>query len=615
MTYLGHITPPPFEEARYALLGSDPFSICYLRVRAVLKDGQRGRQLIIPAMDGNNDMADMVLTLTPLFICGVLALAFAIFTWRRSSQKMRRPFILIMLSLALLSFTYLGELTSPTLEGKLIWNDFEYLALVCMVPLYLVYILSYTGRESALTLRNMGLILTIPVVTLLLVVTNDAHHLYYRSITLVQVGDLQSFAGVPGPGYFIWAVYMIIILVLGWLFLFNAYLHSRETTRKQAGMVWVALTLPFVGFLLQMAGLTGTELTYVFILAFTGTGFICLIAILQYNLFEIVPLAIDKVVESMEDGVMVIDEFDRLAYANPSAVGLLGPALRDAVGMPVASIPTLLPMGDLKKAGSEGLEFEIGGEDMRRYVHLRAMPLRNKADVITGEVLILSDITKHRQLTDALRLANTKMDLLSKVTRHDIMNRLMVIEGSASMLQSGKNVDVAKNAQRISESAKAIRYQVDFAKEYQNLGIKAPSWKDVRRTFAMAKSMSPASLIPGTVQIDELEIMADDMLERVFYIFMDNSVRHAQHLSSIRMRALERADTMVLVYEDDGIGIPSDEKEAIFRSGYGNNTGLGLHLAREILSITGISISETGEAGKGARFEIAVPAGRWRRRS
>ncbi|MEI6795592.1 MAG: ATP-binding protein, partial [Methanomassiliicoccales archaeon] len=80
----------------------------------------------------------------------------------------------------------------------------------------------------------------------------------------------------------------------------------------------------------------------------------------------------------------------------------------------------------------------------------------------------------------------------------------------------------------------------------------------------------------------------------------------------IRLRAEERGDVLVLVYEDDGIGIPATDKAAIFQSGYGNNTGLGLHLAREILSITGISISETGETGKGARFEIAVPAGRWR---
>jgi signal transduction histidine kinase len=205
------------------------------------------------------------------------------------------------------------------------------------------------------------------------------------------------------------------------------------------------------------------------------------------------------------------------------------------------------------------------------------------------------------------------MDLLSKVTRHDIMNRLMVIEGSASMLQVGKNVDVAKNANRISESAKAIRYQVDFAREYQNMGIREPSWKDLRRTFAMAKSMSPASLTPAEVGKDAIEILADDMLERVFYILMDNSVRHAQHLSNIRFYTKEVGEDLVMVYEDDGIGVNKDAKESIFESGYGNNTGLGLHLAREILAITGIEIRECGIPEKGVCFEMVVPAGRWRR--
>ena len=72
-------------------------------------------------------------------------------------------------------------------------------------------------------------------------------------------------------------------------------------------------------------------------------------------------------------------------------------------------------------------------------------------------------------------------------------------------------------------------------------------------------------------------------------------------------------DILMIICHDDGRGIPVSEKENIFLHKYGKNTGIGLFLAREILSITGLTIRENGEPGKGARFEIQVPAGKFRR--
>jgi signal transduction histidine kinase len=76
--------------------------------------------------------------------------------------------------------------------------------------------------------------------------------------------------------------------------------------------------------------------------------------------------------------------------------------------------------------------------------------------------------------------------------------------------------------------------------------------------------------------------------------------------------AQETSDGLTILYEDNGVGIPPENKEKIFIRGFGKHTGLGLFLIREILSITGITIAETGDYGKGARFEIRVPKGGYR---
>jgi signal transduction histidine kinase len=102
------------------------------------------------------------------------------------------------------------------------------------------------------------------------------------------------------------------------------------------------------------------------------------------------------------------------------------------------------------------------------------------------------------------------------------------------------------------------------------------------------------------------------MLEKVFSNLLDNSVRHGQRVSEIRVSTYRSGKDLVVVWEDNGVGIAPEEKERIFDRGYGKNTGLGMFLAREILSLTGITIRENGEPGRGARFEILVPEGSYR---
>ncbi len=124
---------------------------------------------------------------------------------------------------------------------------------------------------------------------------------------------------------------------------------------------------------------------------------------------------------------------------------------------------------------------------------------------------------------------------------------------------------------------------------------------------------------PGIdVRIDagNVELYADLMLQKVFTNLLDNSVRHGERVSLVRVWTEENQDLSLSVfYEDNGVGVPVEEKEKIFELGHGRNTGLGMYLSRQILGITGSSMREKGRAGEGCIFEILVPAGKWRRAS
>ena len=160
----------------------------------------------------------------------------------------------------------------------------------------------------------------------------------------------------------------------------------------------------------------------------------------------------------------------------------------------------------------------------------------------------------------------------------------------------------------------SIREQINFTRDYQSLGSQKPRWQELGDTIRHAVAMLPPDVTPPVCTACEgIEIFADSLLVKVFYNLMDNSLRHGRHVTSMRFSSHEQADGFVIIYEDDGIGITDREKESIFQKGKGMNTGLGLFLIREILTLTRIIIRETGCRGTGARFEPLVPANGYRK--
>jgi PAS domain S-box-containing protein len=239
------------------------------------------------------------------------------------------------------------------------------------------------------------------------------------------------------------------------------------------------------------------------------------------------------------------------------------------------------------------------------------IPIPNHPTILGGYTI---DITERKRVEEALNQANKKLTLLTSITRHDINNQLMVLQGYLAILED-MPLDPTHNEylQKISTAAKRISAMVLFTKEYEQIGVNAPAWQDCR-TLVNTAAMQ-AHLGKVTVENDlpfGAEVFADPLVIKVFYNLMDNAVRYGGKITIIRFSALKSGDDHLIVCEDDGDGVAAEEKGKIFDRGFGKNTGLGLALSREILDITGIMIKETGEPGKGARFEITVPKGMWR---
>ncbi|HEX3001625.1 MAG TPA: PAS domain S-box protein, partial [Methanoregula sp.] len=243
-------------------------------------------------------------------------------------------------------------------------------------------------------------------------------------------------------------------------------------------------------------------------------------------------------------------------------------------------------------------------------IEIRPSRITDAEGKLIGLRGVAYDVTERRRAEEALTRANRQLNLLGSITRHDLLNKITVILGNLKIAER-KITDpgISEHLAKIRSATDAIKSQIEFTRIYQKIGTHEPQWIELETV--MPGSSLPSSMTLYT-DIRDVSVLADPMLERVFFNLLDNSIRHGEKVTGIHVSTRFSGDNLVIVWEDDGIGIPADDKALIFERGYGSNTGLGMFLAREILSLTGITIVENGMPGRGARFEITVPKGAYR---
>jgi PAS domain S-box-containing protein len=228
--------------------------------------------------------------------------------------------------------------------------------------------------------------------------------------------------------------------------------------------------------------------------------------------------------------------------------------------------------------------------------------------------MAIGDITDIKQMEDALRLSGRKLNILSSITRHDINNQLMALTGNLALLKMQQpELASDKHLLQTEANAERISTMIKFTKTYEDVGVNAPIWQEVKALVGSSAKVIPPG--PITVVNDVpvgIEVFADPLIAKVFHNLIDNAVKHGGNITTIHFFVVEDDGLRAIVCEDDGVGISTDTKEKLFTHISKKDHGFGLFLSREILAITGITILEDGKPGRGARFEITVPESAWR---
>ena len=564
----------------------------------------------------------MIWQYSPYFIaflaCGCISLILAATVWRNRSSVCAKPFTLLMLAASLWSFGAALEVSSADLPTQMFAVMLQYPGIVTVPVAWLLFAFDYSGREHWISKKNLLLLFLVPVISIILVATNNVHHLFYTSVNEQMVGGFMYANISYGPLFWFNTIYSYLIIYIAIMVILQRFVFTSGLYRGQMMAILIAVFTPFfVNLAYTVRQINGVVIDPT-PLAFIISGFALLVGMMRYQLLDITPMAQDQVVANMSDGMIVLDVQDRIISLNNPAERFMGIPIKEAVGV---TIDTLLPCAShvpgSPATADDRMEqlHEMGRkiDEKQYYFELRCSPILSRDNEVKGKIIMIRDITNQKIAEIALTLARKKINLLSSITRHDILNQVTVL-----LL----NIDTAKDAVKdpqilellkIQENtAENIRHQIEFARDYETLGGKAPKWLSIKEIFTDLLPVMETYGITFVSLDDDFEVYADPLLERVFYNLVDNSLQHGEHVTTISMRAERSEDGITLFYEDNGAGVPVELKEKIFNRGFGKNTGLGLFLAQEILDITGLSIKETGAPGTGVRFEIHVPQEQYR---
>jgi signal transduction histidine kinase len=234
-------------------------------------------------------------------------------------------------------------------------------------------------------------------------------------------------------------------------------------------------------------------------------------------------------------------------------------------------------------------------------------------------VAFFEDVTERKKNEEKIKennrrieLMNEKLRVVGSLTRHDVRNKLSAVTGYSYVLKK-KHPDQADVIDGLDKMVQAVKDSMkifDFAKAYEQIGIEKLVYIDVEKATNEAAEMFSDLTFKVVSDCHGLTVRADSLLRQLLYNFIDNTRKYGQKttVAKIRFKKLISGD-LELIYEDDGVGIPFEDKQQLFKQGFstGGSTGFGLFLVKKMIEVYGWTVNEEGKPGEGAKFIITIP--------
>lgn len=342
-------------------------------------------------------------------LSAIITLIAAIAAWRRPAPG-ASALSLLLLGMTLWSACYATRWMNISEEAKIFWFRVMFIGVVSIPTLFLIFALSFTRNESWLTSRNLVLISILPVLSLILQWTNPYHHLMYQSLNMLPVNEGIVMKVTRGPWYLVNVVYSYAVIGMGIFLLSQGALRSGPLYRYQYRMILIASLLPWAGNALKELNFSSYGHLDLAPLTFGLSGIIFALAFLRTHLMDLIPVARSNLIETMQDGVLVLDIQNRIVDINPAMEKFIKDKDSSYLGKNVYEVlQPWMERTDLLADKTEIHSEKTVNLDSSHYLDVRVTPLYDKNHLLSGRLMVFRDITERKQVEKSLRQVNDKL--------------------------------------------------------------------------------------------------------------------------------------------------------------------------------------------------------------
>jgi PAS domain S-box-containing protein len=562
-------------------------------------------------------MAYEFVPVTVPFVGGaILAAVLGVVVYRLSRDRIGLAFLCWSLGAALWSVTVALRLAATTQASELLWYRVRFLGVVVTAIGFFLFTASYTARYQWFRRDRLAALAVIPVVTNVVAWTNGTEGLLWSvSGTAGHIVAVPE----PGPWFLVHATWAYLLVAAGSYWLLLSLLQNRRTLyRGQTALILLGVVIGIIPNVLAAANVTTVTWTPVgntiATVAFAS-------AVIRYRAFDVLPIARDIVIENFDRGMLVVDHEDRVVDSNDQMRPILGHDPADVLGKPLDDVlegSIDVPPSAVTDGGrSETVSLTVSGEP--REFELSTSPISDSTDTQIGHVVLFSDVTEkvhqRQQLQDQkqkLQRQNERLDQFASVVSHDLRSPLSVAQLRLNLLKEEVDSD---HVDSIEHSLGRMETMIDDlltmaraeqavedgqVEQIRGRELAEAAWKTTR-----TESATLELAVPDDAVVEGHRSLLRTALENLFR----NSLDHNEPPVTVWLRAATDEDGTIerLWVKDDGVGVPEDQREAIFEYGHSTSeagTGFGLAIVREILQSHGWEISVADGDSGGACFEI-----------
>lgn len=562
------------------------------------------------------------------------------FSWYACKKKHGavQAFGLMMLSNAIWSLGYGLELASPVLNQAKFFINIEYIGITTLPLYWVLFCLKIAGKEK--WNRHpfiISVLIGVTVTVTLLVWTNSHHHLHYKNYYMDQTGEFPMVYIVPGISYKLFTVYFYLLLGFGSYLLISTFRKADPIYKSQNYSIVIAAIIPWITNMTYVFGfrpLGNLDLTP---FSFAATIFFIAIAIYRFKLFDVLPIAREKVLDLIQDGFLVVDKKNRVIdYNNAFRKYLKDPNSKKIIG---TQIETLFPE---QNAFFEFLEKHHSGK-IELHINSPSGPIDLEADILyldenrlnnDATIIKLQDLThfkqealKSQQQTEELKKLNQLKDRIFSIIAHDLRGPLVNLSEVLKMISN--NLITIEEFKELSPILnKDILYTTDLlenilhwsrsqlkgygiSKEYFDLKSMIVNEVNYHLPSAASKNIQIVQdVFPGNIVYADML-----MIQIVVRNLLSNAIKFCYEGCEIDINAVYQKGKMLLSISDNGTGIKKETLEKLFG---GDNistrgtmnekgTGLGLMVCKEFMERNDGHISVKSELGKGTTFHLSIP--------